>query len=347
MFVYEYYYVDEYKGLLDPVTVYGNTPDTLQMIENVKKEFLKNGWEGDGEIKLIWIPSFVDGSHDENYGQFVWFVKQDNNGTSFLASSNELDFTRLKEQNEKSPFTGKVKRVIIIYDEINDFRDNLKKSKSTVDRISCFSDEKELLQIMIDGLQNKIVTKFLEFMGDCYLRYLIHVLSEGNHDNLQLMKNLSLNLPLRELGNEIDSVEFCDTQNQWLTIQRLIGLIWKNYRFLPAKEQLSEFFKAVSYECDNSINTTIKQHIFIRNCIQHHSGKCTNDVDKMIGFDKLYIKNSKNSTEREIKIGEDICLTIDELNYFIDTLNLLIDSYQSFICSRMVTRQTFYITDIN
>ena len=48
MYVYEYYYVDEYKGLLDPIEVYGNSEDTLKTIEAVKKEFLRNGWEGDG-----------------------------------------------------------------------------------------------------------------------------------------------------------------------------------------------------------------------------------------------------------------------------------------------------------
>lgn len=345
MYVYEYYYVDEYNGLLDPIKVYGNTEDTLNTIEAVKKEFLRYGWEGDGEIKLIWIPSFVDGFHDENYGEFVWFVKQDNNGTSFIGSSHELVFERLRVQNEKSSFHGKIKRVIIIDSEINGFRDDLKSFKTKLNKITGCTSDRELSQILLDGLQNRIITKFLEFLGDCYLNYLIHVLSEGNHDNLQLMKSMPINLPLKELGNEIDSVELDDSQNQWLTINRLISLIWKNYKFLPAKDQLSEFYKAVSYTFDEDNNNTIKQHIFIRNCIQHHSGYCTEDVDKMTGFDRLHIKNSKNSTEREVPIGQQINLAIDELDYFIIALSNLLDSYESHVESRMTSRVTYRIPD--
>jgi len=29
-------------------------------IEAVKRRFLQEGWEGDGEIGIIWIPPFVD-----------------------------------------------------------------------------------------------------------------------------------------------------------------------------------------------------------------------------------------------------------------------------------------------
>jgi hypothetical protein len=345
MYVYEYYYVDEYKGLLDPIEVYGNSEDTLKTIEAVKKEFLRNGWEGDGEIKLIWIPSFVDGFHDENYGEFVWFVKQDNNGTSFIGSSHELVFERLRAQNERSSFYGEIKRVIIIDSEINGFRNDLRYFKANLDKISRSTSDIELSQLLIDGLQNRIITKFFEFLGDCYLRYLVHVLSEGNHDNLQLMKTMSINLPLNEMGNEIDSVELDDSQNQWLTISRLIRLIWNNYKFLPAKDQLSEFYKAVTYTFDEANNNTIKQHIFIRNCIQHHSGYCTEDVNKMTGFDRLHIKNSKNSTEREVTIGQQINLTIDELDYFIIALNNLLDSYENHVETRMTSRDIYRIPE--
>lgn len=347
MYVYEYCFVDEYKGLLDPLEVYGNNEETIKNIESVKKEFLKNGWEGDGEIKLIWIPSFVDGTHDENFGQFVWFVKQDNDGISFIGSSNELNFTRLQKQNEQTESLENYRRVIIIEQEIFYFRTDLESIQSNLNKISTFTSDKELLQFMIDGLQNKIITKFLEFMGDCYLKYLIHVLSEGNHDQLQLKSSMSINLPLKELGNEIDPRELGDTENQWLTIQRLTGLIWNNYKFLPAKEQLSEFFKAVSYDCEENINNTIKQHIFIRNCIQHHSGECANDVNKITGFDRLHIKNARNSTERVINVGEDILLTIDEVQYFINILNLLVNSYESHVSTRMSTRETIFVRSTN
>jgi len=59
-------------------------------IEEAKKMFLRKGWEGDGEITLIWIPEFclVNLSKVKNSknGIVLWHVKQLNDGTSWLLS---------------------------------------------------------------------------------------------------------------------------------------------------------------------------------------------------------------------------------------------------------------------
>lgn len=61
-----------------------------EYIEEAKKMFLKEGWEGDGEIRLIWIPEFslVDHSKVENSknGVVLWCVKQMNDGRTWLLS---------------------------------------------------------------------------------------------------------------------------------------------------------------------------------------------------------------------------------------------------------------------
>jgi hypothetical protein len=53
----------------------------------VKQRFLKEGWEGDGEVDLMWVPPFI--LKDQKQGSLfkgvvVWHVKQVNDGISWL-----------------------------------------------------------------------------------------------------------------------------------------------------------------------------------------------------------------------------------------------------------------------
>lgn len=84
LIVLQYEHIDYLDLSLDPHKIYGKKQKVDKAIAAVKKIFLKNGWEGDGNIGLIWIPPFLDQSNDDNYGNLVWHVKQSNNGTSFL-----------------------------------------------------------------------------------------------------------------------------------------------------------------------------------------------------------------------------------------------------------------------
>lgn len=60
--------------------------------------FLRMGWEGDGDIGLIWIPPFLRITEEYDCeGQTIWHVKQRNNGTSYIASNFPLDDTYLEE----------------------------------------------------------------------------------------------------------------------------------------------------------------------------------------------------------------------------------------------------------
>ena len=51
-----YTYIDELSHRIDPVEVFGTNAEKEKQI--VADLFKVNGWEGDGEIKLIWIRSF-------------------------------------------------------------------------------------------------------------------------------------------------------------------------------------------------------------------------------------------------------------------------------------------------
>lgn len=96
--VYRYEHIDvlEYMPLAEAVLQ--KVPNKDLIIQNIKEKFSNSGWEGDGEIRILWIPPFVGAGVEDTWGVAVWFVKQSNNGTSFLASPVPLPFSRLLEQ---------------------------------------------------------------------------------------------------------------------------------------------------------------------------------------------------------------------------------------------------------
>lgn len=96
--VYQYHFIDNcaYMPLASKVLDgLKNAQEALVAIGGLLK---KAGWEGDGDIKVMWIPPFAGAGVEDTYGIPVWFVKQSNNGTSFLASRVPLPFARLLEQ---------------------------------------------------------------------------------------------------------------------------------------------------------------------------------------------------------------------------------------------------------
>lgn len=93
--VYRYEHIDMMMFLIKPSIAYGNTAELNAAIEFVKGMFEKAGWEGDGDIELIWLPPFVDNcEYGDTYGALLWHVKQSNNGTSFIASPIDLTFLK-------------------------------------------------------------------------------------------------------------------------------------------------------------------------------------------------------------------------------------------------------------
>lgn len=93
------YYIYQYTFLDDLSSI--RTPKSLSLsgnVDEVKIMFKQHGWEGDGEIGLIWLPPFLGLEEGDADGVFVWHVKQRNNGFSWLASPVELPFSELQRQ---------------------------------------------------------------------------------------------------------------------------------------------------------------------------------------------------------------------------------------------------------
>ena len=94
-YVYQFHFVDCFEFLN-----FIASPKSEQYqyeLKEVKQAFLLAGWEGDGEIIFVWIPPFATTLEDDNFGKMLWYVKQSNNGTSWIASREKLDMPKLEE----------------------------------------------------------------------------------------------------------------------------------------------------------------------------------------------------------------------------------------------------------
>ncbi|BEH16490.1 hypothetical protein MAALD49_38580 [Marinobacter shengliensis] len=97
--VYEYSHVDELSYMPRADDMIGHVEGFDEALKKVKEKFRRAGWEGDGAIRLMWLPPFVGAGIEDTWGLGIWFVKQSNNGTAFMASPVPLPFSRLLEQN--------------------------------------------------------------------------------------------------------------------------------------------------------------------------------------------------------------------------------------------------------
>jgi len=102
-YIVDFHYIDDYRCLrplsdavCDPHFDDFDEPDSD---ENRNKEqelrselasfFSDAGWEGDGEIKCIFLPPCFFGGEDGWCG-IIYHVKQNNNGTSWLAIPKDM-----------------------------------------------------------------------------------------------------------------------------------------------------------------------------------------------------------------------------------------------------------------
>ena len=84
--VSNYMWIDNLCFTIDPKKCLDNADE---YIEIVKELFLddEDGWDGDGEIELMWIPPFMfDGVRTDEFtrGVTIWHVKQLEDGISWI-----------------------------------------------------------------------------------------------------------------------------------------------------------------------------------------------------------------------------------------------------------------------
>lgn len=94
-YVYGFEWIDNLHFLHSPDEFV--TPAT-EYLDVARKRFLGVGWEGDGEIALMWLPPFVFplSLNVSPVGIIVWHVKQNNDGISFILSPIPLPFEEFR-----------------------------------------------------------------------------------------------------------------------------------------------------------------------------------------------------------------------------------------------------------
>ncbi|MCW3465014.1 hypothetical protein [Chitinophaga nivalis] len=87
-----YEWIDNLHFTADPHVYLTNAAAYLTVAREL---FLAAGWDGDGEIGLIWIPPFMlheMAFQEDARGVIIWHVKQEEDGISWLLSPIALPF---------------------------------------------------------------------------------------------------------------------------------------------------------------------------------------------------------------------------------------------------------------
>src|SRR5438876_11820454 len=99
-YLYCHEYIDCLHFLLDPGECVTLAP-VSEYISEAAIRFSDAGWDGDGDIQLLWLPSFVFplNLNIAWEGIILWHVKQLEDGISWLLSPIELPFEDFRGQN--------------------------------------------------------------------------------------------------------------------------------------------------------------------------------------------------------------------------------------------------------
>ena len=89
--VYGFEWIDNLQFILPPARFVKNAE---QYVAVVKERFLEAGWEGEGDIGILWLPPFVFplALKVPSKGVAVWHLKQVEDGVSWLLSPIKLPF---------------------------------------------------------------------------------------------------------------------------------------------------------------------------------------------------------------------------------------------------------------
>jgi hypothetical protein len=296
--VCEYQHLDDLRFIHRPETVFEdeNPADVRLAVNAIRDRFLAAGWEGDGEIGIIWFPPFLDFALGDTWGDYIWHVKQLNNGTSFLAGPINLrQFKRVDEQNDYD-FCRNAVLVSFVHDEVETLKKKIESiSNQLVQKLTCIDalTKTELrLAVVSDQLahsQGLIVRTFNEFLDDCYLEYLKEVVNRGNCRKLKLRKSkVSVDPDGFDWSDELG--EFDEDGNQWFNLQTLIKIMWDAFKFEPFKVKLEVVFGAVGYKLAETIRSELIKHVVLRNCIQHHAGRLDAVLLRQCGSQQIVIR---------------------------------------------------------
>jgi len=312
-------------------------------IEAVKRRFLQEGWEGDGEIGIIWIPPFVDAGPHDTHGTYVWHVKQENNGVSWLLSPVQLGFKRMEEQNpwdERLVKKGWLPENIIHMDvvpfmqELLESKERIAKQIALLNKGDSSDTTSEIISDLLMFQQGQILSRFYNFMDYCYLRLLQQVILNNNKEGIKLQRSkVALSLATYQPQDDPE----LENSSTW-TLTSLLTDIWNAYKLEPADKKFEMLFKSVDFSPDQAVKSEINKHIEIRNCIQHHFGILTPDALKRLGIQSIDIRTSDPTKPIKIEEWKEIVLTEVEIIALCVTLSTLSQAFEKHIDIRIPFR---------
>lgn len=95
--VLAYEWIDNLCFTIDPKECLDNAEEYIKIASDI---FLDDGWDGDGQIELMWIPPFMfDGVRTNEFtsGVTVWHVKQLEDGISWILHPKNMFDNLLRE----------------------------------------------------------------------------------------------------------------------------------------------------------------------------------------------------------------------------------------------------------
>jgi hypothetical protein len=342
--VYSYDHLDDLSFARNPDAVFKDSAEVslASYLEAIRTRFKEAGWEGDGTIRVVWLPPFVDVGIEDTWGTYVWCVKQSNNGTAWLASPVPLNFKRLAAQNESLPHQTRA-RLGLMFTECSGFVKRLKQlradAKRKVDALQQVSDPifENIRSEILLTVQGDMVAQFNVFLDDCYLEVLDEVLGQGNTSNLHLSK-FKASLEPREYLPSTDLVGDEEAEaNKWFTIRGLIRDIWITYQFEPFPQKVSMLFKACEFSNDSLEMRIVKKHVHLRNCVQHHERQVTSDALRLTGLDRFEMMQD-DGTHASWKIGSIIVFSLAEIDHLADALLALTEAFYKHTTKRIRRR---------
>ena len=94
-FVYSIEYIDDLSFMPLANEVLSECEFGPDLIDAVGEKLKVFGWAGDGQMRILWLPSFTGAGPSNNFGCYTFHVKQESDGISWVASPYALPFHRL------------------------------------------------------------------------------------------------------------------------------------------------------------------------------------------------------------------------------------------------------------
>lgn len=316
-----YTYIDELSHRIDPVEIYGDSAEEEKNI--VSEVFKKNGWEGDGEIKLIWIPPFML-NNGSTIGKYVWHVKQQNNGLSFLAFKGDFPFISddwQPSRHEKKYFK----------DRIDGFKKTLDTYEESLDKIS--GTNNELLKIFLNGLHADIISTFYDFLNDFSLDIFMELVMYNNPYKLKINYRPNFNLSFKNVHEQEEAYPEGTYDESFVFCYSLIQALYDNFKFEPYEERIKVVCKAFDFDFFPTYGQKLRKQIEIRNAFQHRQGALDKKSYESIGM-KVEIRQPGGGVI-EYRPWNYIVLTIEEIKEFIKLLKCFCEDFMNSITAKI------------